>query len=608
MKILALVALLLALGVGVFFVLAGGSGRGAGRGGRASDDAPTTRTAEPESREDPAPREAEAPAAASGRQAAPEVPKGEARLRYEGTVIGEGAPLSGAELEVWRLEQRLADARTDERGRFKLELAAPNTATTLRIRARGFVALERTLAPKGRGGTEMLGNVRLLRGQRLAGRVVDSRGTPVAGAAIRVAPGAPGTDVFFALGTSAQDGTFEIADSPPGLVQVVVRARGYGEAQMTHTPGRPLEIRLLPGVDLPLLLVNTAGTPIAGVEVTIQAVGTAEPAQRTQATDADGRVVFEGLNARLWNVRTAHPDYRPAPGSKVTANGSEVALTLKPWPGIVGTVRTPAGGPPPAGTRVNALIAMAPGDTLGDLPGGSEVAADGSFRIGGLRPADWVVRVSAPGFAPTTSAPVKLVTEQDGQAGTIVLKSGGKLVLEITCGAEKVADAEVELLHMPPTPAQVWAVREARAGSGRRRVASDASGRLVLDNLGPGRVWLAVYAEGYPPQCTGPHEASESSSLPIPVELVRGGRARGIVRSKNGAPDANAQLRLVERAGQLGFPLMLATDAEGRYTTAWLPPGRYTLEAFSSDDPTLRSGPKEFEVLPGAQPEIDLSL
>lgn len=606
MKILALVALLLALGVGVFFVLVDGNERGGGRSGGAAPVAP--RAPEPDTRGAAPAARTQAPAATGSRQAAPEVPKGEARLRYEGTVIGEGAPLAGAEIELWHLEQRLADVKSDERGRFKLELVAPNAATNLRIRTRGFVALERALPPKPRGGTEMLGNVRLLRGQRLAGRVVDSRGTPVAGAALRVEPGAPGADVFFALGTSAPDGSFEIGDSPPGLVEIVVRARGYGEARVTHTPGRPLEIRLLPGVDLPLLVVDPSGTGIAGVEVTIQAVGTAEPAQRTLATDADGHALFEGLNARLWNVRTVHPDYRPAPGTKFTANGTQVTLTLKPWPGIVGTVRTPDGGPPPAGTRVNALIAMAPGDTLGDLPGGSEVAADGSFRLGGLRPADWVVRVSAPGFAPTTSAPVKLLTEQDGQVGTIVLKSGGRLVLEITCGAEKIAGAEVELLHMSPAPAQVWAVREARAGSGAPRAASDAAGRLVLENLAPGRVWLAIYAEGYPPKCTGPHEPSETSSLPIPVELVRGGRARGVVRLKSGAPDPNAQLRLVERAGQLGFPLMLATDAEGRYTTAWLPPGRYTLEAFSSEDPTLRSGAKEFELQPGAQPEIDLSL
>lgn len=605
MKVLALVALLLALGVGVFFVLSGGergSGRG-GRGGSSPSTAPEAPTPSAVSSTTPAPRNAP-----SARQAAPAAPALEAPLRYEGTVLGEGAPLAGAELELWRLEQRLAEAKSDERGRFKLELAPPQGSTILRIRARGFVALERTLLPKGRGGTEMLGNVRLLRGQRLTGRVVDSRGTPVADASVRAEPGAPGTDVHFALGTSAQDGSFELADCPPGLVELCVRARGYGEARVTHTPGRPLEVRLMPGVDLPLLVVDPTQAGVAGVEVTIQAVGTAEPTQRTLATDAEGRVRFEGLSARLWTVRTAHPDYRPAAGTKVTASGNEERLTLRPWPAITGTVRTPEGAPPPPGTRVHALIALAPGDTLGDLPGGTEVAADGTFRIRGLRPADWVVRVHAPGFAPTSSSAVKLLADRDGETGTIVLRGGGTLLLEVRSGEAPVAGAAVELVHMAPTPAQVWSLREARANSGTRGPLSDEHGKLALENLATGPVWLVVHAEGYTPVCTGPHSATEAASLPVPVELTRGARVRGLVRSASGTPSPHAQLRLLARAGELAFPLMLASDAEGRYTSAWLPPGRYSLEAFSSDDPTLRSGAKEFELEPGAQPEVDLTL
>jgi protocatechuate 3,4-dioxygenase beta subunit len=608
MKILAALALVLGLGLGLFLVLSDEDGRGGGRGGRTPSTADTPRVEATREAEEPGPESAPQASSRTTRQVAPEGPSVEARMRCEGSVIGEGAPVPGAEVEVWRHEQRLAEAKSDARGRFKLEYPPQNAPTLLRIRARGFVSLERTLGPKPRAGTEMLGNVRLLRGQRLAGRVVDSRGTPVEGATVRAEPGAPGTDVHFTVGTSLHDGSFELADCPPGLVQVSVRARGYGEARVTHTPGRPLEVRLLPGVDLPLVLIDPSGFGIAGVEVTIQSIGTPEQLQRSLTSDADGRALFEGLNARLWNVRTAHPDYRPAPGSKVTASGNEERLTLKPWPAITGTVRTPGGEPPPAGTRVNALIALAPGDTLGDMPGGTEVAADGTFRIRGLRPADWVVRVSAPGFAPTVSTPVKLLGERDGEVGTIVLQSGGRLVLEITCGSQKVSGAEGERLAMAPTPAQLWAIREARTEPGKSRPASDASGKLQFENLAAGSLWIAIYAEGYAPALTGPHLPSETSSLPIPVELVRGARVQGVVRKKSGAPEAGAQLRVVAAGGELGFPMMLATDEQGRYTTAWLPPGRYSLEAFSSDDPALRSGARELELLPGTQPEVDLTL
>jgi len=603
-KLLALVALVLALGLGVFFVLTGDGGgkRGSGRGAGTRDEAPEPRDAQPST----APRTE--PAAARRQEAEEGAPVG-LRVRYEGTVVGEGAPLPGAEVAIWRLEQKLSEARSDERGRFRLEHPAQGSATTLRVQARGFVALERSLPPKGRGGTEMLGNVRLLRGQRLGGRVVDSRGSPIQGAEVRVEPGAPGSDLFFARGTSLADGTFEIADCPPGLVTVRARARGYGELSLTHTPGRPLELRMLPGVDLPLFVCDAQGHGVAEAEVTIQSVGGADAAQRTGLTDAEGRIRFEGLNARLWNVRVSHSGYRPAGGVRVNANGNEERVTVKPWPGIVGTVRTEEGAPPPTGTRVHALIALAPGDTLADLAGGTEVAADGSFRIPGLRPADWVVRVAAPGFAPATSSPVKLLDERDGSAGTIVLTSGGKLELLVRSGGKPLAEAEVEVLYQPPSDAQLWALRELRRGQGGApRPRSDSDGRIVLQNLPGAEVWLALYADGHTPRSTGPHVAREKPTQPIELELARGGRAHGLVRRKSGAPDAHAQLRVVEHAGLLGFPLMLATDEQGRYTTSWLPPGRYTVEAFSSEDPALRSEPREFVLAPGAEPEVDLTL
>jgi len=606
LKQLALVAVMLAIGVGLYFVLAGDEGgRGSGRGSRGAP-APVADPAEPRPE---MPRAGPGPGDAPTRRQEAEAgaPVG-ARVRYQGTVIGDGAPVPGAEVALLRLDEKLAEVRTDERGNFRLEHAAQGSSTTLRVQARGFVALERSLAPKGRGGTEMLGNVRLLRGQRLSGRVVDSRGSPIQGADVRIEPGAPGSDLFFARGTSVGDGTFEIADCPPGMVKVRARARGYGELALTHTPGRPLELRMLPGVDLPLLVVGPQGKGVAGAEVTIQSVGGTDVAQRVELSDEQGRIRFEGLNSRLWNVRVSHPEYRPAGGVRINANGSEERITLKPWPGIVGLVRTEEGAPPPPGTRVHAVIALAPGDTLSDLVGGTEVAPDGSFRISALRPADWVVRVVAPGFGPATSSPVKLLDERDGSAGTIVLTAGGKLVLQLRSAGRPVAGAEVEVLYQPPSTAQVWALRDLRRGHGGARTRSDDEGRLVLENLSGAEVWLAVYAEGCTPRSTGPHVAREKPTEPIQLELERGGRVHGVVRRKSGAPDANAQLRVVEHAGLLGFPLMLATDEEGRYTTSWLPPGRYTVEAFSSEDPALRSAPSEFDLAPGAEPEIDLSL
>jgi hypothetical protein len=322
--------------------------------------------------------------------------------------------------------------------------------------------------------------------------------------------------------------------------------------------------------------------------------------------------VFEGLGARAWNVRVTHPEYRPAGRSQVQATGAEEVIQCAPKPAILGTVRAPGNKPPPAGTRVHVLPAGGPGERAGmALPssGGTEVGSDGTFRLSGLSPGDWRVLVSAPGYASTSSPPVKLGFDGDGFAGTIVLMKGGSLEFTVTLAGEALAGAEVELLPNQPTPAQLGALASSRGPGLGTRVRSGADGRAALENLGAGSFWAAVYAPGCPPVKSGPHEVRlDGETRTIAIALERGARIEGRVQTPAGAPVANANLRIVERGERLGFPLTLASDADGRYTSAWLPPGKYTIEAFAPEDPTRRSDAKELEVEAGEQRTLDLTL
>lgn len=610
MKVLLPVLLVgLVLGAGVFFIQldSGGAGRRTKNrpsGGRAAV-AEVAANAAPSGKRTPP-----APEAGAGRQKVDSLAAPRTRGIFEGLVIGDGKPIPGASLTLVRDDQVLGEANADENGRFRLECAPLAAAAILHVRARGFVSLERPLVPRPAGGTALIGNVRLLRGQRIVGRVLDGRGRGIADAEVRVEPTNPGSDVLVASARSGPDGAFEVADAPPGTVSVTARAKGFGEQALRYTAGpTPFEIRLEPGVTLRLYLNGPRGRPVVGAEVTVQAPSDVRGAKRVRKSDASGRVAFEGLGAPTWSVRVTHPEYRPCGQSQVEATGTEVVIECLPWPAIEGVVRAPAGKPPPPGTRVQALPASAPGDRGAQLDGGVEVAADGYFRLGGLRPGDWRVCVAAPGFAPTTSVPVKLGIEGDGYAGTIELRTGGSLALVLVLGTEPVAGAELELFQSEPTLAQVWALQGSRGPGLGRRVTSGPDGRATFPDLSPGQVWVAVYAEGCPPAHSGPHDVGgDSGATAIQVELTRGARIQGRVSSAQGTPLALAQLRIVESVRHLGFPLMLASDAEGRYTSAWLPPGRYTIEAFSAQDPTKRSGPSEFELGAGEQRTLDLTL
>jgi len=610
MKALALAVLLVVLGAGVLFFLLDTDG---GRG-RHPDSASPSRSSSRSSSAPVAADEVRAEAstaedtpldAPARRQSVEAGAPQEVRLVLEGAAIAEGAPIPGASVSLLRHDALLAEARTDARGRFRLECAPLTSAGILRLGARGFVTTERNLAPKPAGGTVMLGNLRLVRGQRLVGRVLDSRSAGVADAEVSAEPAQAGGDLLIARGRTGPDGKFEISDAPPGALLVTARAKGFGEVSFQHSGAEPLTMQLPPGSDLRIVLRTPRGLPVVGAEVAIQAPGDARPARRVVESDAEGRAVFEGLGSVNWTVRVTHPDYRPS-GRPVQATGAEEPIECVPWPAIEGIVRAPGGGEPPAGTRVLALPAAAPSDRVAQLDGGQELRPDGSFRLGGLRAGEWRVRVVAPGFAPATSPPVKLGIEGDGFAGTIELQSGTRLEFVLTLEQRPLAGAEVELFPTRPTPAQLWATASSKIPG--RRVASGPDGRATLPNLAPGTIWVGIFAEGCPPTTSGPHVVGSGPGQPVAVELVRGARIHGSLSKKTGAPVGRAQVRIVERAGLLGFPLTLVSETNGSYTSEWLPPGHYSVEAIAPEAPTMRSGLVELDVKAGEERRLDLQL
>lgn len=606
MKGLSLILLALGLGAGLVYLLLGTTERGPRE---VREHGTEEARPSPEPARSPADDVPDRIPSRPSRQALSAGDAPDARVIYEGVVIGDGGPLPGAHLELSEGETVLAEATSDERGRFRLESRPLARSGLLRLVARGFTSLERTLEARPLGGSIMLGNLRLARGRLLAGRVLDGRGRGIADAVLSAQPMSSGTDVLIARGRSGPDGTFELSEAPPGVLQITVRAAGFGEAVVRHTPGTtPLEIRMEPGLEIRFLLVEPRGKPVEGAEVVLQSQGDPQPVRRVERSDAQGRVRFEGLGSKVWTVRMTHPDYRPAGRSQVQPQGQEERIECVPWPAIEGVVLAPGAKPPPQGTRVRALPAAAPSDRVGAIEGGKEVGPDGHFRLTGLRAGDWRIHVSAPGYAPSVSVPVKLGIDGDGFAGTIELVTGGALGFRVELEEKPLAQAEIELFSSAPSPAQLWAFATSGIGTGKR-VMTDARGLGNLTSLPVGPVWVAVFAEGCPPVTSGPHLVTLAPGPePIPIRLERGVRIRGRVLGKGGAPAERAQLRIVDASGRLGFPLTLASDAEGGYTSGWLPAGRYLVEAFAAEDPTVRSGTIELALAAGEQRKLDLNL
>lgn len=96
------------------------------------------------------------------------------------------------------------------------------------------------------------------RSARIAGRVLDASGVPVAGAVVDLEAGGPGEKRSWVPdGASAADGTFAVDGLPPGLVRVRARKDGYA---------RSIEV----------VVELDASEPTSGVDLVLRAGGTIE--------------------------------------------------------------------------------------------------------------------------------------------------------------------------------------------------------------------------------------------------------------------------------------------------------------------------------------------
>jgi protocatechuate 3,4-dioxygenase beta subunit len=144
------------------------------------------------------------------------------------------------------------------------------------VRARGFADAITGALAYATGRTTEAGVVRLSRGARWSGRVVDGAGRPVPGARLDLdADGDETSLVDFPAGGSwraADDGSFVVPALPPGTVKIVARADGFAPTQesrriLDDRPLPPLDIVLLPGRRLAGRVVAPSGAPIAGATV-----------------------------------------------------------------------------------------------------------------------------------------------------------------------------------------------------------------------------------------------------------------------------------------------------------------------------------------------------
>ncbi len=364
-------------------------------------------------------REGFAPIRISGVEIPPNSPAvhlGDLRLpagvTIEGRVVDEqGRPLAGALVAVPSDAQgeMPVQVETGLDGSFRLKGLARGDRYDLHIQAEGFVPRQ---APGVEAPPSEPLRIELRRGRTLSVRVLDPDGRPVPGARLsrlestmtNAAGGRSGHQSSTSLGETGDEGSFQIGNLEPGVLDLMVNADGFQPmlARGLHIPedaaAGAVEITLVRGGVVEGQVLDGDGKPVAGARVSASLEeAEAVPAGMSSGnTDGEGHYRLEGL----------------VPGSyQVTVDSVELSDRL--WAkAAVGTgvrrldFRFPSGAQV-SGQVVDSQGAPVPRASLSLVPvGGGYLSntvsrADGSFTFKGVPDGDFNLRGAAPGFALT---------------------------------------------------------------------------------------------------------------------------------------------------------------------------------------------------------------
>jgi protocatechuate 3,4-dioxygenase beta subunit len=351
-------------------------------------------------------------------------------------------------------------------------------------------------------------------------------------------------------------------------------------------------LRGLPAVDLATggsgrlvgaVMLHVAGAeprPLPGVEVEAVAVDGATTRTARAETDARGAFAFDPVAAHGgWAVVVRHPPYREVVLRGVAVapdRASDVGTILLGAPtSLAGEVLDAAGRPVPGATvqvlrdapRREALDFQ---QALFDLQAAIDPLAatdadrDGRFRVEGVSPGRYVLRVSAPGHATAFREDVLVTADERSADVRVVLDPGagwtGRVVDEEGRG---VPGARV--LAIPTPSGRISRLDRVETRSG-------PDGHFRLDTLVSGLLhFVEAWAEGHAP--SGRFLAPRGVGS-IDLVLVRAGRIEGTIRDE-ATGEGVAGAEVIAGAGLTNSlsPVATTTDAAGRYVLATVSPG-----------------------------------
>lgn len=452
-------------------------------------------------------------------------------------------------------------------------------------------------------------SIQLKQGIMVYGRVTeDQKNMPVVGAVVSLDD--PGVAISFPTSIDEKrecvtdaSGQFRFHNVKPGRHSLAVRAQTYGsrnfpvlsvpenESTFRH------DVRLSPGKGISGRVVDANGNFVPNARVSAVTAGLAV-STGTAVTNQLGEFVVtdleEGryfLSADAGDLGQGKTDVK----NPIQAGSVDVEIRLEARAGVQGFVRDRLTGQPISKFTIEVRFA-APGARAFPREAGPfpfHDRRDGSFEVGGVGvQGEHVLYVTADGYAPGYSERFSVQEGQVTRGVDVRLSIGGTIAGRLVDARtnEPVVGASVrtrdnEWTDMSGIPFLSTLQEAMPQKTADRTVLTDSDGRFEFHHMGEGVVQLHIT---HPQYVTLQHKnvaVNEGVKTDVgSLKMSSGCVVKGTVYTPDGAPAANAEVRIQSRA-QIGSPgqgilaKTIRTDAQGKYVIRNLPPGDYQISA-----------------------------